>query len=405
MYGLNKSQKRFTLKKIEKQKLFLFNNFISFGTTTLSIADLVKNSFINSHRYIAEINNRVYSLYQYSQQRNLKNIFITLTLPSEYHQKRTINLKNGQVKLVRNDKYNGITPKESVHKLTEMWKKIRDDRSYKDLNKDDRVYFRVVEPHKDGTPHLHISLFVPKDNIQKIKNCVYRFFPKPQAKVETDVKSPVAYLMKYILKTFDDLRKDDDNYTDLTLWYIYHGITKFYTSRTLISLDVYRVLGGRYSLIQLTKMYRDKELSVFVDPQTNKILKIDIDQLQVYLSQNIQPQTHRKLYKFYRQEKKAIVTNKIPVTIGNNQYWLTDKNDLKQKIIIPSRLKNFQLLKYYNSLDIENCNLTHFGITQNECIKRGLISGIIHNLNDFNTDISSNWLREEDLNLRPSGYE
>ena len=74
--------------------------------------------------------------------------------------------------------------------------------------------------------------------------------------------------MKYILKTLDDLRADNQKITDLTLWYILHGICRIYTSRTLISLDVYRVLGGRYSLNELSVMYKDKEISILLCPET-----------------------------------------------------------------------------------------------------------------------------------------
>ena len=53
-------------------------------------------------------------------------------------------------------------------------------------------------------------------------------------------------------------------------------------------------------------------------------------------------------------------------------------------------MKDFELINYYNSLNIETVDLVHFGITQNECIKRGLIDDTqIQSLNDFNTDIGA----------------
>lgn len=35
-------------------------------------------------------------------------------------------------------------------------------RVLRNIDKEDKCYFRVYEPHKDGTPHLHFSLFVQK---------------------------------------------------------------------------------------------------------------------------------------------------------------------------------------------------------------------------------------------------
>ena len=63
-----------------------------------------------------------------------------------------------------------------------------------------KIYFRVTEPHKDGTPHIHVSLFVPEDRVSSIVTVLKRLYPAPLGKVETNINSPVSYLMKYILK-------------------------------------------------------------------------------------------------------------------------------------------------------------------------------------------------------------
>jgi hypothetical protein len=403
MYGLNENQRKITLKKIEDQKFFLDNNLLTFGDKTIALTDMVKNSFINSNRYIAEINNRVFSLYEYSKQRNLKNIFLTLTLPSEYHKKRTIKLKNGQKKLIRNNNFiddEAHSPKQASKQLSKMFKRILDQRSYKQINRDDRVYFRVTEPHKDGTPHLHISLFIPDDKVDTIVNLIQNMYPSPLAKIETNVKNPVAYLMKYILKTFDDLRLKDSKLTDLTLWYIYHGISRIYTSRTLISLDVYRVLGGQFSLIELTKMYKDREITVWQEPQTNKLISIDLENMQIWQKKDYSTPNSTKPIKPTINKQKPIYTKKIPFYIDGKAYTYCD-GQLYEKVNIPSKMSHNDLFNYYQNIDIEEVELPHFGLVQNECIKRNLIEGEIQSLDDFNTD----WLREEDLNLRPSGYE
>ncbi len=108
-------------------------------------------------------------------------------------------------------------------------------------------------------------------------------FPAPLSKVETDVKSPISYLMKYILKTLDDLREDSEKITNLTLWYLYHGICRFYTSRTFAPLDVYRKLNGMYTLQKLTEKYKINEVSVYVYSDTKKIAMIENEHGTIYV--------------------------------------------------------------------------------------------------------------------------
>jgi len=416
MFGITKKNRKLALQKVEKTRLFLDNNFIEIGGQSFAYSQFFKNSFINPQRYIAEINNRVNSLFTYAQSRDLQNVFITLTLPSEYHRTKTLQNK----KVVTNKKYGGreilftckhpitkkkikfINPKENREKyyprqatkeLSKMYKKIMDDKSYKNIDKDDRVYFRVTEPHKDGTPHLHISLFIPSKNVFSLVNAVKRKFPSPGATVETEVRNPVAYLMKYILKTLDDLRADNQKITDLTLWYILHGICRIYTSRTLISLDIYRVLGGRYTLNELTVMYRDKEISVLLDPLTNKPMEIynsygEIWSRKTTKKTNINYDSRKPISKTLNRLNKE---QPIKVTQGFQKYNYFPEDDILLELpIIPSQMQDYQLYNYYNSLDIEEVpNLVHFGITQNEMIKRGLIDGEIQSLNDFNTNIGA----------------
>ena len=103
MFGITSKSRKLALNKVDNVRLFMDNNFIEIGGKTFAYSQFCKNSYINSNRYIAEINNRVNSLFNYARARNLKNVFITLTLPSEYHRLKT--LKSG--KKVTNKKYGG----------------------------------------------------------------------------------------------------------------------------------------------------------------------------------------------------------------------------------------------------------------------------------------------------------
>lgn len=387
MFGMNNYKRKIALKKIENHKLFLDNNFVKLGSSDMiPLSDFTKNAYINSNRYIAELQNRAWSIFEYAQSKNLVNVFVTLTLPSEYHPFKT--LQNG--KKIKNKSFiddEAHNPKNATKELSKMLKKVFDSRIYKTIPKDLRCYFRVTEPHKSGVPHLHISFFIPQDRVEKFKNMIHKKFVHTQHKVESNIHNPVSYLMKYILKTLDDLRGQSEKLTDLSLWYVYWGICRFYTSRTLINLDIYRKLGGKYTLLELTTSYKEKTLRVYLDPQSNKTIYIENDYGVLYFKQNIEVAT-KKDYKVLdkpilkqRKQHKIIKVYKNGLQVG-----IYKDNEYKNIPIIPKNLTDLQLQEYFTSLDIEdeNLSLLHYGICQNEMIDRSLITDIEkQNLNYF----------------------
>ena len=307
-YGLNKYQIIKAKNKLYKNIEFMQSNGVQIDFRKVPYADFAQNSYMNADRYIAEIQHRAWSMFEYANIRELQNMMFTLTLPTEWHPKKTI-----KGKLVNNPKFGGrlyltkkfkcglrilncsgswrmpyaepvldfsqtvdkYTPRNASKELSNMlYNGIFNSRAYREIEKDNRCYFRVTEPHKDGTPHIHMSLFVPKDKKERIIKSLKRLYPAPLGQIETNIKKPVHYLMKYILKTFDDLR-DDKNISNLSLWYLYHGISRFYTSRTFVSLDIYRRLHGMYDLKDLTQKYKDEEISVYLYKDNNKIALIE----------------------------------------------------------------------------------------------------------------------------------
>lgn len=391
MYGFNIHTRALAMQKVKNVKFYMDNNFVKFGECTYPFSHFFKNSYINPQRYIAEIQNRVYSLEAYASSKNLVPLFVTLSAPSEYHPLKQIPNRTGKkLKFAKNPKFNPInTPKTTAKYLSKCMQKITNSKHYRNIPKDQRCYFRVTEPHQDGTPHLHVMFFIPKDNLTAFSHSIQNKFPSPQTEIVDNVESPIKYLMKYIYKTLDDLRYGEDKLSDLTLWYIAHGICRIYTSRTLISLDVYRVLGGRYSMNQLTYMYKEKRLTVFLDPTTNRPIQIFDDYGQIW-NKKIPIDVN---YNHMRQEAKPMLkekTKSYPITIDDHEYLYINGNiiDLENKPFNFSTAKDFQLLEHYNSLDIENVNFHHLGLVQNECIKRGLIKGNLQNVNDFNTNFN-----------------
>ncbi len=450
-YGLSKYQIQKANDKLQFNKDFMNSNGVELDNKMIPFADFVSNSYMNSDRYVAELQHRAWSVFDYAKEKNLSNVFLTLTLPSVWHAKKTF--KN---KLINNKKFGGrtyittinkikfinaritqnipfiepilcfkdtidkYTPRNASKELSRLLKRFFDDRSYKSIEKHDRCYFRVTEPHKDGTPHVHMSLFIPEQNKETIVKSLNRLFPVPQSKIETDVDSPVAYLMKYVLKTLDDLREEDSKITNLTLWYLYHGISRFYTSRTFISLEVYRKLNGMYSLLDLSQKYITNDICVYVYSDTKRIALIENEYGTIYIpkpvnwSQKLDDadrlgddgtvQLDSGFESIYKDKsilkpidllidgeefiihnyalEKFKEDNKKLLKLGNPLYKI---HDIMIKVSkAPYQMSDYELHKYFNDIDIRTVNPAHYVVATNEMINRGLIVGERLNLTDLN---------------------
>ncbi len=328
-----------------------------------------------------------------------------------------------------------------------MWKRILDLRPLKDLQKKDRCYFRVTEPHKNGTPHLHIALYVPKDSIVRILNSIFAIYQFPQIEISSEfipdnfqnklydktvkrtvyknaqkdnfgitslVKDPLKYLMKYILKTLDDLREDKGDYTELTLWYIHNSVTRFFTSKTLVPLWIYRKINylPRFQdMFEASKAYWAGRIRVSGTRKSIDYLSLDSDgeiveetiwqkwndsysRVEKVRDRFSWSQQRESFLKAYAKKHPKI----IPLEIDGKKlkYNLSEHKIIDhshKRVIVPARLSDEILKDYYKYLllqDDERLNLLHFGITQNEMIKRGFLDMPLQNLNDFNDKFEIN---------------
>ncbi|GHV58570.1 hypothetical protein FACS1894103_0210 [Campylobacterota bacterium] len=251
------------------------------GETT-PLSDVVISAYHSPQRYYAEIQNRVNSLARTAFMQGLEALFITLTLPSIYHPMKE---KNGE--LVANRHYKGIRPSDGAIALTRKFARFRHDRSLKSVGKGERIYWRVIEPHRDGTPHLHVLLFLPIHLIPTAQKAFGRLYctngherkANTIRLLEGDIDGAIGYVMKYINKVLplskSDLLSEQDEY--LNLWYAYHKIVRFSTSRTLAPLALYRLLFRFYDLRSLT-YYQDsliiEKKASSKNPEIKKISRI-----------------------------------------------------------------------------------------------------------------------------------
>jgi hypothetical protein len=289
IYGLTLYDYKQVQEKIKKQNTFLEYNYIhdKISNTRIPLKDLVISANHNPNRYHALIQNRINTLSNEAKEKNLFPIFMTLTLPSAYHKMKMDKKTNT---LISNSKYNFVTPKDAVKHLTKMFSRLRHDRSLKELTKDERIYFRVNEPHKNGTPHTHVLLFVPKSSIDRVVTAFKRLFDNKANDIQTNIENATSYIMKYINKTLPLSKKENLSKKDkyLNAWYCKHRIIRFNCSRTLAPLSLYRLLHEKFNLKELTYLVRKKSLAIFV-LQTNrdKIMEIfNGDELVYQRSEN-----------------------------------------------------------------------------------------------------------------------
>ena len=278
-YGLSKSDLENVDKKLLSQKQFLDYSFIydRINQTKIPLSDIFISANHSPNRYYSEIQNRVNTLSTLAKERGLKALFMTLTLPSEYHKYKTLSREGIADKLIANPKYNGTTPKDAVKVLTKMFARLRHDRALKDgLSKDNRIYFRVNEPHKDGTPHTHILMFVPVDRFDRVKKAFKRLFDIRANDIQDDIQNSTSYVMKYINKTLPLSKKDKLSEKDkyINAWYSHNRVIRFHSSRTLAPLEIYRLLYSKYSLYALTKLISEEHFKIYVTLDTAKVMEI-----------------------------------------------------------------------------------------------------------------------------------
>ncbi|WP_103642972.1 replication endonuclease [Campylobacter concisus] len=373
MYGISETDKIFLKTKLENQKKFLDSNFFMINGEYVPYSNFYFSSWHNSSRYIAELNNRVASLNDYAQSQGLCPIFAVFTLPSEYHKQKLITLKSGKKKLVYNKKYIN-DEKHSVSagagKLQALVRSIMNSLHFRSLSQNQRCYITTKEPHLDGTCHLNLLVFVPKENLDKCVSAIKDRFLDTHSRVETDIKNATSYVMKYIFKTLDDLRQnpDLDNLTDISYWYLKHKIRRFTMSKTFVSLEIYRKLNGRVDLISLTKNYNKGLVTVLLDPETKKPLQI-FDEFgdlwhKIKVSKDETTIRHQNVSSEIKSFGNTLKQRQI-LKLCDELF----KSDEKHKPV--SRMKDYELVNYYQSLG-GDVNAQHLAYVENLMLDREL---------------------------------
>ena len=426
LYQLTKKDKIEVDKNLKKQKSFLLHHVLSFNHTdeTKTLLDLSYGANIRPDIYFAEMNNRVNSLVKYAKSINFNQpVFITLTPKSEHKPLKSISIGKNRYKMVDNPNFNGNPEhiREARDYLSKSWSNFTTHNVFRDIRKkygDKYVYMKTYEPTLDGVPHLHALLFIPPEFKERvIKACSNSFkYSRHDIKVDFDSSAGgvIAYILKYILKSFKSAK--EDKLDNIGYWYAKHKILRFTTSRSLLPLKIYRLIKGNklcQDYLEMTKKYKDGYLYTEIQQKDYYDLSSvdDLKSKDFYIKSikliDVDYHTfeHNQVYfksddyeiEFYEKSKHTkmcyIAPPPSPIPI-----YLEDKNGLIEKIGIshhgnislfkssksPHYMKDWQLYKYYHSLDLETVDLIHFGYVKNCMIERGLLDGVKCSLNDYN---------------------
>lgn len=186
-----------------------------------TLAKLAELSVSNPAIRRGELMTRIAGFEQYARLKQHVGEFLTVTCPSRMHC-MTYKRVNGKAIVRVNKKYDGTTPRKAQQHLSTVWERTRAKFKREGI----ALYgFRVAEPQHDGTPHWHLLLFFPPEQVERARE----IFKHYALQVDGDEKgadehrfdakaidwtkgTATGYIAKYIAKNIDAYGVEDDLY-------------------------------------------------------------------------------------------------------------------------------------------------------------------------------------------------
>lgn len=183
------------------------------------LADLAAKGMANKEIRRAELMTRIAGFELIAKSQGHAAMMVTPTCPSRMHKMRTTRTKA----IVKNEKYDGTTPKEAQQHLSKQWARARAMAAKMGVH---WYGFRIAEPQQDGTPHWHMLLFFDAEKLIEIQCLMQNYFwfscdpfePGAHAhRVDFEVidwakGSAASYIAKYVSKNIDGYKVGQDLY-------------------------------------------------------------------------------------------------------------------------------------------------------------------------------------------------
>ena len=207
-YGLTNKDFNFAKQKVENQKNYMESHqWVNDDGEFKSLLDVSFSANL-SKRYYPRLLNKVNTFVSLGISNHLLPVFLTVTLDGFFrdlkkgdYSRFTSKLRKKYIKHIPNNERNGkyldyidegnkLTNKDLYKILSHQMHRFSMCETMRKIKKEgfNYSYIRVTEPHKDGTPHFHILMYLPEKFIAGLYLEFHRFFPAPRNSKRLTVK-------------------------------------------------------------------------------------------------------------------------------------------------------------------------------------------------------------------------
>lgn len=184
------------------------------------LAELAAKGPANKAIRRAELMTRISGFERIAMEMGHAGLFFTMTCPSRMHKWATVKGAGNHV--FKNKRYDGTLPGQAQTYLAKVWSRIRAKLARQGI----QLYgFRIAEPNHDGTPHWHLLVFVPPEQLADLQATVWHYALQDSpdesgaSKHRVDFRpidagkgTAAGYIAKYVAKNIDGYKLDTDLY-------------------------------------------------------------------------------------------------------------------------------------------------------------------------------------------------
>ncbi|MCT7581566.1 replication endonuclease [Aliarcobacter butzleri] len=266
-----KNYYQISIEKEQKQKGYL-KSLKVFNKTKNEFLDLDYDFERKYKEYSRITQQRISTIEQMARDKEYVSLFITLTLPSNYHPFKSISYKGERLYTKRNDEFAFDSVNEAIKSgyqfLNEIYKTFY--KRVKNFTRQELFYVKTIEAHTTLIPHLHCLLFFPIEHYDAIKgvyNRVIDYYKLQRADMEeVSIKDNINCASRYILKYIVKSLNDGSDYFEVRVldgWKRAHKIRLLSNSQIPLNLEIYKKIYYSISNIQKNRIFSKKNYKLF----------------------------------------------------------------------------------------------------------------------------------------------
>ncbi|MCG3655902.1 replication endonuclease [Aliarcobacter butzleri] len=266
-----KNYYQISIEKEQKQKYYL-KSLKVFNRTKNEFLDLDYDFEKKYKEYSRITQQRIATIEEMARDKEYVSLFITLTLPSNYHPFKSISYKNERLYTKRNDEFAFDSVNEAIKSgyqfLNEIYQTFY--KRVKNFTKKELFYVKTIEAHTTLIPHLHCLLFFPIEHYDAIKgvyNRVIDYYKLQRADMEeVSIKDNINCASRYILKYIVKSLNDGSDYFEVRVldgWKRAHKIRLLSNSQIPLNLEIYKKIYYSISNIQKNRIFSKKNYKLF----------------------------------------------------------------------------------------------------------------------------------------------